>query len=107
MKILLLLTTLLIVSSCQKKILKEKDDENTTFTILQREKYLEYREDSTYWDTEILFFDLEGINDQKGGPFTYGAFPTPKYDLIGKGTFTGLEMYARSEEHTSELQSRE
>src|SRR5690606_21440013 len=66
------------------------------------------REDSTYWDTEILFFDLEGINDQKGGPFTYGAFPTPKYDLIGKGTFTGLEMYAYtgSEDHVKKIKDK-
>lgn len=41
------------------------------------------------WDQEMLQSDLK-IQGQPLGPLTFGAFPTPQYDLIGENAFRGI-----------------
>lgn len=94
MKTILMLLLSLFIISCDKELTKNKVNDNFTFTESQREKYLQNREDSTTWDKNLFKFDLDDVNSEKSEPFTYGVFPVPEYNLIGKGTFIGLGNYA-------------
>ena len=67
---------------------------NNFWTTQKSEEYLLNRQDSTKWDLEMLSNDLENIIPNSSLPFMQSAFPTPNYDLIGKGSFTGLGVFA-------------
>jgi hypothetical protein len=62
---------------------------NRFWTEEKAQAYLLNRQDSTKWDMEILERDLKDYT-VSGSPFTLGVFPVPDYDLVGKGSFTGL-----------------
>ena len=49
--------------------------------------------DSSVWDTAMLKSDMEMVDWKSEMPFTISAFPTPDYNLIGKGSFKGLGTY--------------
>ena len=60
--------------------------------------------DSTKWDTVLLNRDRSANEERIAKPFRYGAFPVPKYELLGQGTFkgvgnggnfTGISMYGK------------
>ncbi|MGL4513112.1 MAG: hypothetical protein ACRCT8_08455 [Lacipirellulaceae bacterium] len=52
---------------------------------------LQYRQDPTTWDQNLLKKDLEQVaNDEPMKPITFGAFPVPRYDLIGSARFKGV-----------------
>lgn len=58
------------------------------------EKYVRDRADSTVWDFNMLSTDLLSVSADFGGvPMKSGAFPVPKYDLLGGDTFHGLGFY--------------
>lgn len=69
---------------------KDNEFEGIAFSDSLRALVVEKRQDSTSWDADILRTDLSNPNDRPTGPFTFGVFPVPRYDLIGEGTFTGL-----------------
>jgi hypothetical protein len=53
--------------------------------------YLQNRQDSTKWDLELFQEDLKRDKEVKTElPMSYGIFPVPKYDLVGKYGWTGL-----------------
>lgn len=54
------------------------------------EKHLKNRQDSSTWDTELLKRDIEGNKERIPKPMRYGAFPVPKYELLGKESFKGV-----------------
>lgn len=56
------------------------------------------RQDSSKWDYDILNEDLKRINSYSSplNPLLSGIFPTPKYDLLGQGSFNGLGMLWRA-----------
>ncbi|HLO61090.1 MAG TPA: hypothetical protein VK179_20235 [Bacteroidales bacterium] len=65
--------------------------QNTTAWNNEKEiKYLENREDSTTWNQELLTRDLDRNRETKSEPITYGAFPVPKYELLGQNSFKGI-----------------
>jgi hypothetical protein len=53
-------------------------------------EYLDNREDSTTWDQELLARDLNRNMEVKSEPMNYGAFPVPKYALLGQNSFRGI-----------------
>lgn len=53
-------------------------------------EHFQNQNDSSKWDTSFISTDLKEINPQSGDFMKYGVFPTPSYDLIGKGSFKGL-----------------
>jgi hypothetical protein len=64
-------------------------------TIVWDEKretqYLQNRQDSTKWDLNLLKKDLERNKETViSKPFAFGAFPIPKYELLGKDSFKGV-----------------
>lgn len=54
------------------------------------ERHLKNRQDSTTWDTELLRRDIEANKEKTGRPMRFGAFPVPKYELLGKESFKGV-----------------
>ena len=62
--------------------LKSNEGKDFILTKLQRKEYLKNTQDPATGDKELFRFDKDGIDDEKTGPFTSGAFPTPKYDPI-------------------------
>jgi hypothetical protein len=53
-------------------------------------QHLKNRQDSSTWDSELLRRDIEGNKERPGKPMRYGAFPVPKYELLGKESFKGV-----------------
>jgi len=54
------------------------------------QNHLKNRQDSSTWDSELLRRDIESNKEKEGRPFRYGAFPVPKYELLGKESFKGV-----------------
>jgi len=54
------------------------------------EKHLKNRQDSSTWDAELLRRDIEANKERVAKPIRYGAFPVPKYELLGKESFKGV-----------------
>ncbi|MBG6133319.1 hypothetical protein IWQ47_004754 [Aquimarina sp. EL_43] len=88
----LLISILLI--SCKSKTsgYEKKTLNNNSISKEKILKHLANRNDSTTWNNELLQSDLSR-NTKKNGPFEYGVFPVPSYNLIGEGSFTGLGNY--------------
>ncbi len=55
----------------------------------ERQHFLD-REDSTTWDSVLLVGDLEQNKRKAMKPIAYGAFPVPRYNLLGKEAFKGV-----------------
>jgi len=56
----------------------------------KRLEHLHNVNDSTTWDYEMFENDKNDEDLGDLGPFEIGAYPVPKYDLLGKGSFKGL-----------------
>lgn len=54
------------------------------------DKHLKNRQDSSTWDAELLRRDIESNKERTAKPIRYGAFPVPKYELLGKESFKGV-----------------
>ena len=57
--------------------------QNTAWDNKQRENYLQYREDPSSWNMEMLEMDLPLAGMEAFGPFPFGVFPVPEYTLSG------------------------
>lgn len=56
----------------------------------KRSQFLQSRMDTAKWDIEMLAGDIPLAGMRGFGPFEIGAFPSPRYDLLGEGSFKGL-----------------
>lgn len=74
------------------------------WTDKSEKQHLQNRQDSSTWDTELLRRDIESNKERAAKPMRYGAFPVPKYDLLGAesfkgvgngGNFTGIDINGR------------
>lgn len=89
----LLISILFICCKSKTSGYEKKTLNNNSISKERILKHLANRNDSTTWNDKLFRNDLSRINDKKNGPFEYGVFPVPNYDLIGKGSFTGLGNY--------------
>lgn len=48
------------------------------------------------WDTAMLKDDIEFAGWKSELPISLGAFPTPVYDRVGKGSFKGIGFYGQT-----------
>lgn len=85
-----ILFTALLVIGCSRKEVTDKAESRSTWSKTKRIDHLKNQEDSTTWDKELLETDKQLIGIGDFGPFELGAFPVPRYDLIGKESFNGL-----------------
>lgn len=53
-------------------------------------QHLLNRQDSSTWDYEMLYRDIEDAKNVDSKPFQFGVFPVPKYSLLGKNSFQGI-----------------
>lgn len=53
------------------------------------EKHLQNRQDTAMWDKELLRRDIEANKDRISKPMRMGAFPVPRYELLGKESLKG------------------
>ncbi len=100
---LILIITIATVFSCSDsnsdKIRVINEGDNSLLVVFPdslRSLVVQKRQDSSYWNAEMLEADLSYKNERPTGPFVFGAFPVPNYDLIGKGTFSGLGNFGYS-----------
>lgn len=54
------------------------------------EKHLQNRQDPTTWDKDLLRKDIEANKERIDKPIRMGAFPVPRYELLGKESFKGV-----------------
>ena len=62
-----------------------------TWSVNQEKQHLKYRQVPNTWAWDLLKRDLD--DNSKGGsttPIRFGAFPVPKYELLGKESFKGI-----------------
>lgn len=52
--------------------------------------HLQNRQDTATWGAELLRRDIESNKERIAKPIRYGAFPVPKYELLGKDSFKGI-----------------
>ncbi|MFT3904391.1 MAG: hypothetical protein QM727_14570 [Niabella sp.] len=62
----------------------------TVWDSKSEEKHLKNRQDSLMWDRELLQRDIESNKERVSSPIRFGAFPVPKYGLLGKESFKGM-----------------
>ena len=87
---LLFLIFVVVFSHCTTK-----EQSNKNFWTTEKSfKHLLDRQDSSTWDLDLFKEDLKNLNNNLHLLLEYGVFPEPKYDLIGKGSFTGLGNYS-------------
>ncbi len=53
-------------------------------------QHLQNRQDSATWDADLLQKDLQRNKESVSKPIAFGAFPVPKYELLGKESFKGV-----------------
>ncbi len=63
----------------------------------QEKEQVKRREDPATWDTEMLGIDKKYAIKRPGQPLREGAFPVPKYDLVGEGAYGGFGVMGRME----------
>ncbi|WP_445749910.1 hypothetical protein [Polaribacter sp.] len=85
-RIILILILIIIIISCSVK----KTSNQNNWSESKRLEYLNNVKDSTTWDFDMFESDKNDGDLGDLGPFGIGAFPVPKYDLLGKGSFKGL-----------------
>lgn len=90
-KSIFLLTFLLMTIICRAQ------DSTSDWNEKRQIQHLKNRQDSTIWDLELLQRDIDE-NKQNGivGPIAHGAFPVPKYALLGKESFKGIGTWGNS-----------
>jgi hypothetical protein len=57
--------------------------------LAQEKEQVKRREDPTTWHVGMLEADKPRLKGHPCKPFTFGAFPVPQYDLVGKGSCRG------------------
>jgi len=87
--ITIILFTLLIFSCSEEHTIVKADNQND-WSKIKRLEYLKNTTDSTTWDKELLEGDKQMIGLGDFGPFELGAFPVPRYELLGKESFKGV-----------------
>ena len=85
-RIILILILIISIISCSVK----KNSNQNNWSESKRLEYLSNVQDSTTWDIEMFENDKNDEDLGDLGPFVIGTFPVPKYDLLGKGSFTGV-----------------
>lgn len=97
---ILFFLAMIIVFSCKditnEQIDFDKSTANFDDLVLSdslRALVVEKRQDSSFWDKGLFKKDLTSTKGKSSRPFKFGAFPVPRYDLIGKGTFAGLGSF--------------
>lgn len=98
--LLILGTAIIMFNSCSSnsvKDKKEKPSSNTNQSVIinnwseEKEKqHLSNRQDSSTWDYEMLDVDIRSNKERSSKPFNFGAFPVPKYSLLGENIFKGI-----------------
>ena len=64
------------------------------WTLEKEDQFLANRNDSAKWDWDMFNRDLEARSFfQTDVPLGVGVFPSPNYDLMGKGSFGGIGMF--------------
>lgn len=63
------------------------------WTKEQVQQHLKNIEDSLTWDKKLLERDTKNTKRINSEPISFGAFPVPDYDLVGKGSFIGFGNY--------------
>jgi hypothetical protein len=63
----------------------------------QERAHVKRREDPSTWDKRLFDIDRKEAKENPGRPFVVGAFPVPRYDLAGKGSFGGLGVMGNME----------
>lgn len=84
-----LLIFLLLSPNIYTQNIKSKDSLNNWNEKKERQ-HLINRQDSSTWDYEMLYRDIEDTKNTDYKPFKFGVFPVPKYNLLGKDTFKGI-----------------
>lgn len=93
MRNLLIIISLISLISCTESESTNGKKSNQVWSKQNRVTFLLNRQDSAMWDLELFNEDLEFMDDELTGPFVSGVFPVPRYDLIGKGSFTGVGSF--------------
>lgn len=83
------LLLLLTVNSCSDHIEKVQATKEST-ELKNLKQVLNNRNDSTTWDLAMFEMDKLFIEAGDFGPMSLGAFPVPKYELLGKDSFKGI-----------------
>ncbi|EIJ39099.1 hypothetical protein JoomaDRAFT_2105 [Galbibacter orientalis DSM 19592] len=79
---------IILLIACSKNQSVEKS--NNKWSKTKRLKHINNTKDSMTWDMEMLENDKQLIEIGDFGPFELGAYPVPKYSLLGEESFKGL-----------------
>lgn len=93
MRNLLIIISLISLISCNDNEVTNGKKTNPNWSKQSRETYLLNRQDFTMWDLELFNEDLAYMDTESTGPFVSGVFPVPNYNLVGKGSFTGVGSF--------------
>ncbi len=85
-RILFTFLSITTITSCSVN----KTSNHNNWSESKRLEYIHNVNDSTTWDFELFEEDKSYEDNGDTGPFEVGAFPVPKYSLIGKESFKGL-----------------
>lgn len=77
---------LITIFGCSEKNTSNQNE----WSDSKRLEHLHNVNDTTTWDIEMFDSDKNIGDLGDSGPFEISAFPVPKYDLLGKGSFKGL-----------------
>lgn len=90
MKYILMILTVISISGCSDNKTENLSKVKKFWTTEKEETHLLNRQDSSKWDMNLFNNDLQNMMEETDLPLESGVFPTPKYDLIGKGSFKGV-----------------
>jgi len=100
MRCVFMFAALLLMSvSCNqpKPANVEKPNTDSLFWTTDKEKaHLADLNNPATWDTAMLKDDIEFTGWKSELPISLGAFPTPEYDRVGKGSFKGIGFYGQT-----------
>lgn len=85
-----LLSCLLLSMFVSSKGQHATKESTPDWTAEKRKAYLQNRTDSTSWDMEMMNIDKQLIGLDMFGPFEYGVFPVPTYELISGESNVGV-----------------
>ena len=89
------LITLFFVG-CSPKKAKESNTTKDFLTTEKAEAHLKARQDPATWDSAMFYNDLLNFGSETDLPLVNGVFPTPDYELMGKGSFKGVGNFGFS-----------